>query len=291
MAVSIGWGDSQRSRRRAVTLLAALAGVAASLAVFAVPADAKGGSTTCTGTLSSPGTLAGTYSNVTVNGVCGVDAGSTTVQGNLTVTPGSALIAAFGSSNLNVKGNVTVQTGASLIMGCEPNFFACLDDPSLTTDDSIGKNLTGSGALGILLHASSVAGNVSENGGGPGLVCGPDPVFGFGPFSDYEDNTIGGNLTISGLQTCWVGALRDTVKGNFTANGNTTADPDGNEFVSNTIGGNMSCSSNNPAVQFGDSMGVSNVVGRNASGQCGFNVLAANPEPGGPLEPISVKGP
>jgi hypothetical protein len=266
--------------------------VTASLAAVAGPANAATGSSTCTGTLGSPGTLSGNYaSNVTVNGDCLVDAGPTTVHGNLTVSPGSALVAAFGSSNLTVSGNVTVQSGASLIMGCEPNFSPCLDDGTLTSDDSIGKNLTGSGALGILMHASTVTGNVSEYGGGPGLTCGPDPVFGFGPFSDFEDNTIGGNLTISGLQTCWLGALRDTVGGNFTANGNTSADPDGNELISNTIAGNMSCSSNSPAVQFGDSFGVSNMVGHNASGQCGFDVLAANPEPAGPLTPISVKGP
>jgi hypothetical protein len=108
-------------------------------------------------------------------------------------------------------------------------------------------------------YASNVTGNVSEYGGGPGLTCGPDPVCGFGPFSDFEDNTIGGNLTISGLQTCWLGALRDTVGGNFTANGNTSADPDGNELIS-SIAGNMSCSSNSPVVQFGDSFGVSNLA-------------------------------
>ena len=115
-------------------------------------------------------------------------------------------------------------------------------------------------------------------------------MFGFGPYSDFEDNTIGKNLIISGLQTCWLGALRNKVKGNFNASGNTTADPDGNELISNTIDGNMNCSSNSPAIQFGDSEGVSNLVARNATGQCGFSVLAPNPEPDGPLTPISVKG-
>jgi hypothetical protein len=308
MAVSTGpgaFGGRRQGVVRAARLLGAFVGVAASLAAVAGPANAAVGNTTCTGTLGSPGTLSGVYSsNVTVNGVCGVDAGPATLQRNLTITPGSALVAAFGlndqtgsgNSNLTVEGNLVVQTGAALIMGCEPNFFPCLDDPNaatggtLTGSGTVGKNLIGSGALGILVHASTIAGNVSESGGGPGLICGPDPVFGFGPYSDFEDNTIGKNLIISGLQTCWLGALRNTVNGNFNATGNTTADPDGNELISNTINGNMNCSSNTPAVQFGDSAGVSNVVGRNATGQCGFNVLAPNPEPGGPLTPISVKG-
>jgi hypothetical protein len=291
MAVSKQLGAVRRGVLRAASLFGVFASVAASVAVVAGPANASVGSTTCTGTLGSPGTLSGVYSsNVTVNGVCQVDAGPATLQGNLTLTPGSALTATFGSSNLDVKGNVTVQNGASLIMGCEPNYFPCSDDPSLTSHDSVGKNLTGSAALGMLVHASAITGNVSEFGGGPGLICGPDPVFGFGPYSDFEDNTIGGNLTVSGLRTCWLGALRNTVTGNFTANGNTTADPDGNELVSNTIGMNISCSSNDPAVQFGDSEGVSNTVGHNASGQCGFNVSVPNPEPSGPLTQISIKG-
>ena len=308
MAVSKRPGTFGRRRQRAAraaTLFGVLLGLAASLAAVAAPANAAVGSTTCTGTLGSPGTLSGVYaSNVTVNGVCQVNAGPATLQSNLTITPGSALVAAFGhndqtgkgNSNLTVNGNVTVESGASLILGCEPNFFPCFDDPNaatggtLTGTGTVGKNLTGSGALGMLVHASAINGNVSESGGGPGLVCGPDPVFGFGPYSDFEDNTIGKNLIISGLQTCWLGALRNTVKGNFNASENTTADPDGNELIWNTIDGNMNCSSNSPAVQFGDSMGKSNVVGGNATGQCGFNVLAANPEPGGPLTPISVKG-
>ena len=310
MAVSTGPGTCGRRRQgvvRAARLFGAFVGVAASLAAIVGPANAAVGNTTCTGTLGSPGTLSGVYSsNVTVNGVCGVNAGPATVEQNLIITPGSALVAAFGhndqthsgNSNLTVNGNVTVEAGAALIMGCEPVFFPCLDDPNadaggpgtLTGSGTVGKNLTGSGALGILVHASTINGNVSESGGGPGLVCGPDPVFGFGPYSDFEDNTIGKNLIISGLQTCWLGALRNTVKGNFNASENTTADPDGNELIWNTIDGNMNCSSNSPAVQFGDSMGKSNVVGGNATGQCGFNVLAANPEPGGPLTPISVKG-
>ncbi len=30
-------------------------------------------------------------------------------------------------------------------------------------------------------------------------------------YSDYEDSTIGGNLRVTGLGSCWYGALRDHV--------------------------------------------------------------------------------
>jgi hypothetical protein len=179
-------------------------------------------------------------------------------------------------------------------MGCEPDFFTCFDDANntLTSSSAVHGNLTSSNPLGVLVHSSSIDGNVTESGGGGGLNCNPgnNPAFAFGVYSDYEDNTIGGNLTISGLQTCWLGALRNNVGRNFTASNNATADPDGNELVSNTIAHNITCTGNSPAVQFGDSQGTSNVVGHNASGQCGFNALQPNPEPGGPPTPISISG-
>lgn len=60
---------------------------------------------------------------------------------------------------------------------------------------------------------------------------------------------------------------------------NTMADPDANEVLTNQIAGNMICTGNSPADQFGDSHGSSNVVGGFAVGQCGFGVLAPNPAP------------
>src|ERR1700751_5933548 len=85
-------------------------------AVVAVPAGA-GRPSTCSGTVDAPGTLAGTFSgNVQVSGVCFVDAGPLVVNGNLTVQPGAALIAAFGAtgSDVTVNGNLDVQNGAAM---------------------------------------------------------------------------------------------------------------------------------------------------------------------------------
>jgi hypothetical protein len=49
---------------------------------------------------------------------------------------------------------------------------------------------------------------------------------------------------------------------------NTLADPDGNEYVSNTIHGSFRCTGNSPAPQVGDSEGDENIVTGRASGQC-----------------------
>ena len=49
---------------------------------------------------------------------------------------------------------------------------------------------------------------------------------------------------------------------------NVLADPDGNEYVTNTIHGSLVCSGNSPAPQVGDSQGESNVVTGRKAGQC-----------------------
>lgn len=85
-----------------------------------------GGTSTCTGTVTSPGELTGTYDNLVITGACVVQDGPVQVRGNLTVAQGAALTAIFGqddltssgNSNLTVHGNFYVQQGASVMLGC-----------------------------------------------------------------------------------------------------------------------------------------------------------------------------
>jgi hypothetical protein len=276
------------------------------------PIDRDRPTTTCSGTLTSPGLLSGTYaSNVVVSGLCVVNGGPTTILGNLTLSPGSGLNATFalndvsgsGTTSLSVHGSVVVQSGAVLAMGCELNHSPCSDDPAaatggtLTGSNTIYGNLIEFGALGSIVHASTISGNVFQLGGGGGLSCVPPTTGIFSllqspVFSDYEDNTIGGTLGIASLQTCYLGALRNNVSGNVLDWNNTFGDPDANEVNSNTVQGNMACFHNSPAVQYGDSTGgVPNQVGGWAIGECGFGVQLHNPVPSGPLTPISVRSP
>jgi hypothetical protein len=67
-------------------------------------------------------------------------------------------------------------------------------------------------------------------------------------FSDYEDDSIGGSITISGLSSCWLGVLRDKITKNFSLTNNAMADPDAMEIGTNTINGNLACSGNTNAV-------------------------------------------
>src|SRR5271170_3616487 len=98
-------------------------------------------------------------------------------------------------------------------------------------------------------------------------------------YNDFEDASIGGNLTVTGLTSCWLGSLRDLVRGNETFVGNTMGDPDALEIANNLVSGSMICLKNTPAVQFGDSGAAPNLVGAFAIGECGFNVVLPNPAP------------
>jgi hypothetical protein len=264
---------------------------------------------TCTGTLTAPGVLAGTFrGNVVIKGVCAVNGGAAVIKGNLILAPGSVLNATFalndvagkGRSSLTVRGNVKVRNRATLAMGCEPNFSPCSDDPNAGTGGTLtGKNrvsgdVQASRALAVLLHASKIGGNVSLRGGGGGVTCAvpTSGIFAFlkSPvFSDAEDNNISGNLSITRLRTCWMGALRNQVQGSIFTAHNTMADPDANEVLANHVRGSIACFNNSPATQYGDSMSSPNRVQGRAFGECAFKVRQPNPAPSGPLAPISVR--
>jgi hypothetical protein len=183
--------------------------------------------------------------------------------------------------------------------------------PTAVTYDTIGGSLTGIGALGVVVHSVTIGGSFSLVGGGSGTgpdVCAgtqypwsadPSLANGEGPgnplpvYSDAEDNSIGGDLSIVGLNSCWLGAIRNQIGGNATFANNTMGDPDAMEVEANLIGNSLTCNNNLPAVQYGDSGSAPNIVGGLATGECAFSVLDPNPAPApgvtaGPLEHISV---
>ncbi len=270
-------------------------------------------------TCSGGNVPAGTYSSITVTGVCSMSAGTIEVRGNVTVEPGALLDAVTPGDGLAVApppdfpiqllpsgtplvpatllvgGNVTVGAGGVLFLGCSPN-ISC---PQAVTYDRIGGNLTASGALGVVVHSTSIGGNftVSRGGGGPDVVdgvasgaCdvaasapapwGNDPsLVGTPVYTDAEDNSVGGNLSITGLQSCWLGALRNRVGGSMTVTDNTMGDPDATEIGTNLVSRDMSCSGNDPKVQYGDGGASPNMVGGAAQGECGFDVFVPSPAP------------
>lgn len=171
--------------------------------------------------------------------------------------------------DLHVTGNIAVGGGAGLILGCTPS-----EGCSGSNDVSVGGNINADNAEFVIVHGATIGGNIVLNGGGGGVTCGPDslmgtaPAFGGPAFMNVEESTIGRNLVVSGVQSCWFGTFRDTVGGNEIVTGNQFADPDATEVASNTINGNLVCSGNDPAAQVGDSEGANNEVQGHALGEC-----------------------
>lgn len=266
-------------RLLALSVVGALVLVAAAVSGPSVIANAASGYTCEGGSVPT-----GTYSSLTVAGVCTVDAGNVTVQHNVTVQPNAGLIALFAGSNLTVGGNVLVQQNAAAGLGCGPPDGQCFNDPgetpTLSNDVSVSGNVIGSNALAVIIHNVNIGRNVVLSGGGGGVNCTPVDLLQSPAFSDVEDSMIGGNVVISGLQSCWLGFIRNNISGNAIFTNNTLADGDANEFVTNTIGRNLICHGNSPTPQYGDSGGSEDVVGGRAIGQCTV-FLSPNPNPGG----------
>ena len=231
---------------------------------------AAAGKTTCKG----GSVAAGSYSSLRITGTCMVDSGNVTVRHSVVVASHATLLAAFGGSTLTIRQNLKVHSGAIVVLGCEASEFPCLNDnqmaPTMSTHQTVRGNVTATGALMMLFHNDTVGRNVTQTGGGGGVTCNLFPLGPDGPpaYSTYEDSTIGRNLTITGVRSCWMGVIRNTVGRNVNYNHNVLADPDGNEVVTNTIGRNLNCTGNNPAPQFGDSMGNLNHAGGRGTGQC-----------------------
>jgi hypothetical protein len=264
------------------------------------------GTTTCSGTPSAPGVLTGTHGAVVVKGACEVNAGAAVVNGDLTLSPGSALLAAFalndqtgsGTSSLSVTGNVLVQAGATLLMGCNPANFACLDDPNqssptLSMHPTVGLDLRSNQPLGVIVHNFSVGGDVIQTGGGGGVNCKPQGVFKLfqSPvYSTYEVGTVGGDIRISSVHSCWMGVVEMHVGNTVVMYQNKLADPDAIEILSNNITGNLICRGNSRTWDNGE-VGPNlfprqpepNTVGRNRKGQCVLsspNTRTDKPGPG-----------
>ena len=244
------------------SLLAAVA-AACVLAVAAAAAEVApaAGPYVCSGTLGKPGVLKGSYPNgVVVKGTCAVKSGKAHVFGTLLVTKGATLAAVFGrhNSRLTLTGNLVVGPKAIVFLGCKANpdgtGMPCLDEsnmkhPTLASHPLIAGNITETSPLGVVIHNTSIGGNVTETGGGGGLNCktpksGPFALAMSPVYSDLEDTTVGGNVKVSGLNTCWLGIARDNVRGNVTIKNNDLADPDGIEVLSSHIRKNLSCSGN-----------------------------------------------
>ncbi len=121
-----------------------------------------------------------------------------TVVGNVNVGAGAVLDAQSAPSTITVGHNVTVASGSILGLGCQPPSYTgnsgheCTDEPDGHSTVTINGNVSALNAFVVLLNGITVARNVTLTGGG-----GPIPW-------SIKNNTVGGNLTVSGQRTEWL---------------------------------------------------------------------------------------
>lgn len=226
----------------------------------------------CTGGDLASGTFtsipSGNYASITVTGVCNIQPDAViNVVGNINVAAGAVLDAQSAPSTITVGHNVTAAPGSLLGLGCQPSNWIgrfagvpCAADPAGHTTITVGGNVTATDANTVLLRMATVHGNVSLAGGGGEI-----------PWS-IKGNTIGGNLTISGVTADWLGVQFNRIGGNATLTNITATDPGDPgrtvAVVENTVGRNLICMGLAPGVSGGFIPGEVNHVGHNAIGQC-----------------------
>jgi hypothetical protein len=246
--------------KRLRLLLASSAVALLALGAASALADPNQGPPICNGPETA---ISGNYGNLVIVGNRYVPAGQTlNVHGDLTLFRGSCLDA-FTLGTVHVWGNVSVGWAGILALGCTPGSIGpgppCNGQ---TTNDIVGGSIVAIGALTMYLDGNTIGGSIVSIGGGPGVT--------FSPYINFpiKDNTIGGNVEITGWRGTWWGFIRNVTHGSVTLIGNSGADPDSSEVATNTISGNLTCLGNSPGAQFGDSGGLPNNVGGLKIGEC-----------------------
>ena len=168
------------------------------------------------------------------------------------VVPAGA--ACFSTGPVTIRNGLFVEAGATFVLG---------DEEHPGDNGTISAGVHATNAANVQLHFVTINGGVDIHGG-----AGP-----FGPpfdvtWNTIEDSQINGGVTIEGYNGFWMGFIRNNVNGSVNLNDNVLVDPDGNEYVKNTIHGSLNCQGNSPAPQVGDSEGAPNQVTGAKTGQC-----------------------
>jgi hypothetical protein len=194
-----------------------------------------------------------------VPGVAGAASSTTRCSGSLApgtyhrvvVTAGAVCLS---DGPVTIRNGLYIRPGATFVLGSEEN-------PVPTGRISGGVHARD--AASVQIHFTTINGGVHIHGGS-GPSGGPFDV----TWNAIEDNRINGGAAVEGYDGFWFGFIRNRVNGSVRLNNNVLADPDGNEYVTNTIHGSLHCSGNSPAPQVGDSEGSPNKVTGVKTGQC-----------------------
>jgi hypothetical protein len=167
------------------------------------------------------------------------------------VVPAGA--ACFSDGPVTIRNGLFVGAGATFVLG---------SDEVPGDNGTISAGVHATNAMIVEIHFVTINGGVDIHGG-----AGPFGPFG-STFNTIEDSRINGSVTMQGYNGFWMGFIRNNVYGSVNLNDNVLVDPDGNEYVTNTIHGSLNCTGNSPAPQIGDSEGSPNQVTGAKTGQC-----------------------
>lgn len=231
--------------------LRTIAVVFGALALAVAGTSTANAATASNGSCSGGNVPSGTYANFVVTGDCVVPAyGHVVIMGNLSIAPYASFDAnQWSTATVAIHGNVTAGRGSSFALGCT-EAHPCMADGGATRSgaDYVGGDVVLNQVFNAAMNGIRIGGNLTSTGGGAGLY-----FPGFIPFS-VKDDTIAGNVSISGLRTIWYGVIRTTIGGSLYLTNNAASDPDANEVVADTIGANLVCTGNYPAAQYGDAV-------------------------------------
>jgi len=206
---------------------------------------------------------AGTYRSLRIAGTCTLTS-TGTVRVKRDVTVGHrAVLNTLTPGTFNVGGDLIVKDDAVAGLGCNDE-VGCATE----SNDHIGGDLRADGAFAVVIEQEHVGGDITIKGGGGSMDCSSTALFGGPYFATVHDTTVGGDVVVRGVHSCWFGLIRTDVAGDVRVIGNRFGDPDAMEIVTNTVGGNLACFNNKPAAQVGDSGGAPNIVGGQKRGEC-----------------------
>jgi len=233
------------------------------ISLFGWTAAEAANPTTCTGGVILPGT----YTSLLITGACSIPSGLVTVTKGVEIAPNASLNAAIEGGTLTVGGSIEVEKNAILLLGCDAE-SGCSESP---TADVVTGSIVADNALSVILHHNTIGGNISIDRGGGGVTCYPSlalsTILGF-PIPAYdavERNSIGGDVRVTDVNSCWLGVIGNTVTEDVAVRGNTFADTDAPDIVANLIGKNLACTANVPAP---DNDAYPNTVSGIELGQC-----------------------
>lgn len=160
----------------------------------------------------------------------------------------------FSDGPVTIRSGLFVEAGATFVLGSE-------EAPG--DNGTISGGVHATNAASVQIHFVTINGGIDLRGGS-GPFGGPFEI----TWNAIEDNQINGAVTVVGYNGFWFGFIRNSVNGSVRLNDNVLVEEDGNEYVTNTIHGSLSCFGNSPAPQIGDSEGSPNQVTGAKTGQC-----------------------